>query len=111
MNSPAAGIICEIFNNPLFKGCSLNGISENYSKVVLVDKNIPKIFEADETMPAVVLVKRIICGEEYVHAEPLELNKAKKWCMAGGSFIHTSDGRYRDAVGHSYPISLHDRIE
>jgi hypothetical protein len=34
-----------------------------------------------------------------------------KWFMASGAHLHTSDSRWRELVGHSLPIPLHDRTE
>jgi hypothetical protein len=31
--------------------------------------------------------------------------------MASGAYLHTSDSRWRDLIGHSLPIPLHDRTE
>jgi hypothetical protein len=32
-----------------------------------------------------------------------------KWFMASGAHLHTGDGRWRELIGHSLPIPLHDR--
>jgi hypothetical protein len=34
-----------------------------------------------------------------------------KWFMASGAHLHTGDGRWRELIGHSLPIPLHDRTE
>lgn len=34
-----------------------------------------------------------------------------KWFMASGAHLHTSDPRWRELIGHSLPIPLHDRTE
>jgi hypothetical protein len=31
--------------------------------------------------------------------------------MASGAHLHTSDSRWRELIGHSLPIPLHDRTE
>ncbi|MCO1575552.1 hypothetical protein M8C13_07245 [Crossiella sp. SN42] len=33
------------------------------------------------------------------------------WFMASGAHLHTSDSRWRELIGHSLPIPLHDRTE
>ena len=33
------------------------------------------------------------------------------WFMASGAHIHTGDSRWRELIGHSLPIPLHDRTE
>lgn len=105
----ATGLRCDIFRWSLGE-CSAGGISSRVKTVTLMDAaNGP--FEPSADAPAVKLVKRNIGGEIYVHAEPVEPCPAGACRMAGGTFIHTCDSRYREAVGHSYPISLHDREE
>ena len=61
--------------------------------------------------PFLRVVKRTFGREVYVHAEPLEKRPGMIGPMHGGNFVHTSDSRYCDLVGHSYPISVHDRFE
>jgi hypothetical protein len=48
------------------------GISERCTEVTLVGPGVPEIFEANESRPAVKLVRRTIGMKEYVHAEPVE---------------------------------------
>lgn len=61
--------------------------------------------------PFLRVVKRTFGREVYVHAEPIEARHGLIGPMHGGNFVHTSDSRWRDLVGHSYPISVHDRFE
>ena len=68
-------------------------------------------FTPSDDAPAVRLVRRRIGGEEYIHAEPVDPCPSGACRMAGGTFIYSCDSRYREAVGHSYPVSLHDRHE
>ena len=85
--------------------CSNGGISEKCKSVILVGEGT-EVFEASAEQPAVKLVRRILCGKEYIHAEPVEAPEGIGW-MFGGTFIHTSDSRFP----HKYPIALHDRQE
>jgi hypothetical protein len=97
--------------------CSAGGISSRCESVTLVGDGIDEIFDADAEAPAVVLRKRVIGGEVVVNAEPLKPRPAGNvGYMAGGTFIHTSDSRFGEALrklGHSgyCAISLHDRSE
>lgn len=43
----------------------------------------------------------------YLYAVPAGLMRAKRWTIAGGNFVHTSDGRFPNR----YPIPVHDRVE
>ena len=108
------GIRVDIFR-PAFGDCSNGGISSKVKTVTLVDADGP--FQPDAAAPAVMLIVRNLFGERYVHAVPVELHRSGKWAMFGGTFIHSSDGRFGEAVSkltghrHTYPIALHDRTE
>jgi len=77
--------------------------------VTIIDKEVPEIFEADESKPAVRLVRRKFnFGDkeyEYIHAVPYDQPDGR--AMFGGTFIFTSDSRFPS----KYPIPLHDRFE
>ena len=103
------GLHCNIYNSDL-GNCSAGGISSRVKCVTLMDAdNGPS--EPTAEFPAVKLVRRRISGEDYIHAEPVEPCPSGACRMAGGTFIYSCDSRYREAVGHSYPVSLHDRHE
>ncbi len=102
------GLICEIYKY-YGSDSSNNGISAKAESVTLVGEGIPEIFEPNDYRPAVKLVKRIIRGKEYVHAEPVEWESEGDDIrgMFGGTFIYTSDSRFPA----THPIPLHDRRE
>jgi hypothetical protein len=81
---------------------ALSPIKES-KQVTIIDKDLPEIFEASQDSPPVRIVKRLINGETYIHAEPYERGNY----AAGGRFIYTSDSRLREIS--KYPIPLHDR--
>lgn len=60
---------------------------------------------ADHT--PIVFKKKYVFGEPYIYAEPAQPGNY----MFGGTYIKTSDSRFREATGISYPIPLHDRQE
>jgi hypothetical protein len=103
------GLVCSVFKNPLYKGCSNGGISSRVDQVVLIGPGVPEIFEPTDDCPAVKLVRRDIGSKEYLHAESIEEWERENLIgpMAGGSYIYTSDSRFPNP----YPISLHDRYE
>jgi hypothetical protein len=84
--------------------CTLNKFN-NVNRVTIVDPEIDEVSTASETAPAVRIVRRIINGSPYIHAEPME----KGFYMFGGSYISSSDGRVNAL--NQYPIPLHDRQE
>lgn len=94
------GLILEIFRGSY--NCQINKMN-GIKSVVLVDEKMPKIFEADDEMPAVKIVTRHLFGQDYTHAEPIEPGSY----AFGGSFIYTSDSRLKEIA--TYPIPLHDR--
>ena len=128
-SKPLKGLMVSVYTNATYKGCSNGGISERCKNVVVVGEGIDEVFTADESMPAVKLVKRVICGEVVVHAEPIaalnidpvasrELKRPVANCgfMAGGAYIASCDSRFGAALrklGYSSycAISLHDRQE
>jgi hypothetical protein len=73
--------------------------------VIIVDKEVPKIFDADESTPAVKLVRRKLPWGDYIHAIPYDQPEGRG--MFGGTFIYSSDSRFPS----KYPIPLHDRVE
>ena len=66
-------------------------------------------FEPDDLRQCVGIEFRDCCGETYVDAKPLYF--PRRWYMAGGNFLYTSDSRYKEITGISYPVSIHDRYE
>ena len=69
------------------------------------------VFEPDDDAPAVVIVKRNVCGTEYLTAYPADKdgNPDSDGRMASGSYIWTCDSRFGQFA--KYPVPLHDRKE
>ena len=89
--------------------CSIGGLSSTVTSVDLFATfaDIPEGFPLDK---ALVVVKRKVFGEVYVHAQPAD-RMAPGSYMSGGNFIYTTDSRWRDITGVAYPIAVHDRRE
>lgn len=107
------------------QSCSLNGLSERFNDVVIVNADGP--FDPTPTMPAVMLI-RGPGGNGHVIAVPAMLaarnDKAAQWVemtdmgsrMNGGTFIHSSDSRFHELVAklggqRGTAVSFHDRFE
>jgi len=60
--------------------------------------------------PHLKLIKRDIFGKTVLSAEPINYGHEGKSKMFGGSFIWSTDSRFRNHVSES-PIALHDRVE
>lgn len=107
------GLTVYVYKNPLFKNCSLNGISSRYDSLILIGEGVegPNTVDLDNPPENVVkLVKRrIYAGIEYLHVEPLDGIHAggKKFYSDGGAFCYSSDSRF---PSHQ-PLSIHDRCE
>lgn len=90
------------------------GLSARVKFVTLVEfdgKPLPKnaqVFPPSADAPAVRINRRQIYGE-YLTAYPMNTDGA--WFMASGAYLTTSDARYREITGMSYPVPLHDRTE
>ena len=92
--------------------CTINGISSKEDTLYLWDGEgeYPDLDHVRRPR-LLTLVRRMIAGREYLHAEPMEAPPPGRtpW-MAGGNYIHTSDSRFANLVCQ-YPIAVHDRAE
>jgi hypothetical protein len=82
-------------------------------EVTVIGEGIDPVFEATEERPAVRLVRNEhLHRETVVHAEPItRAGEPAPWFMFGGTFIFSSDARFRRAAGHYGAVPLHDRRE
>jgi len=93
--------------------CTLNGVTSpaNAPRGTAILMGVPDGNYTEDDLPAgvpvLVIERRKIGGKEYITAKP---RGEKRWCMAGGNFVYSCDGRFREHVCE-YPISVHDRIE
>lgn len=112
MNNTPTGLLVNIYTNPDFHGCANGGVSTTHTTALLLDEKHPHLgpFGVKSDRPTLRVVRRIIAGKEYVHAEPVPSGDARPWFMAGGAFVYSCDSRFRELV-NAYPISLHDRVE
>ena len=92
------------------------GISSKVNNATLIsspDFPMPDTapFEPSDDAPAVVIVRRNVCGREYLTAYPSDEdgNPDSDGRMASGCYIWTCDGRFREIS--PYPVPLHDRKE
>ena len=98
-----------VYRNNLYRGCSNNGVSENFNELLLIcEDGNTTIDETNKPENLVVLVTRKIGGREYKHIEPYQDTKTI-WYMAGGAIGYSCDSRFR-AISE-YPLQIHDRME
>ena len=91
-----------------FGDCTNGGISA-YARELYILSKTKGPFEPEDIRECVKLEFREIAGERYVNAKPVYF--PGRWYMAGGNFLYSSDSRYKELTGISYPISVHDRYE
>lgn len=107
------GITALIYRDALGTDFSNRGISTRVMEVTVIGPDIDPIFEPTQERPAVRLVKsESFNNEPVVHAEPVTpAGEPAPWYMFGGTFIFSSDSRFRNAAGHYAAVPLHDRRE
>jgi hypothetical protein len=107
------GITALIYRDALGTDFSNRGISARVMEVTVIGEGIDPVFEATEERPAVRLVRNeYFHRETVVHAEPITgADEPGPWFMFGGTFIFSSDARFRRAARHYGAVPLHDRRE
>ncbi|MET3176820.1 UNVERIFIED_ORG: hypothetical protein ABIB52_004698 [Arthrobacter sp. UYCu721] len=112
-DTTAKGIIALIYRDSLGIDFSNRGISAQVTEVTVIGPGLDRIFPASEERPAVQLVTReSFHGGTTIHAVPVTAEgEPAPWYMFGGTFIFSSDSRFRRAAGHYGAVPLHDRQE
>lgn len=101
-----SALIVNVLRNERMGDCSRHGITEDRDTLYLIGTgmNIPT-----DIRTCVELEAMEVSGKECLSAKPLY--HRRRWYSFGGTFIHTSDTRYEEFTGLSYPIPVHDRYE
>ena len=107
------GITALIYRDALGTDFSNRGISARVMEVTVIGEGIDPVFEATEQRPAVRLVKNEhFHRESVIHAEPVTPEgEPASWYMFGGTFIFSSDARFRESIDFYGAVPLHDRRE
>jgi hypothetical protein len=107
------GITALIYRDALGTDFSNRGISSRVMEVTVIGEGIDPVFEATRERPAVrIVTNERFHGETVIHAEPVvPAGEPAPWYMFGGTFIFSSDSRFRRAAGHYGAVPLHDRRE
>ena len=89
--------------------CSNGGLSSKVNEVYIPCAS--GFLNVEEDDPKLVrIVTKDLGFSKHTHAEPVaEKPKGTVGYMFGGTFIYSSDSRFRDIA--QYPIPLHDRVE
>lgn len=88
--------------------CTNGGISESRRELYILSTTKGP-FEPQDIRECVYIEWREIAGKEYINCKPAYF--PKRWYMAGGNFLYSSDSRFREITKSEYPISIHDRYE
>ena len=112
-----------VYRNQTLGDCTCNGVTKRHDRLYLyVDCDVREArnHAANHQRPldeCLYLVRRQLFGNKADYCVPLSQMKDngqvnnQMWVMAGGNFVYTSDGRYREYTGYTTPLSVHDRIE
>lgn len=105
----AAGLTAYVYRWGL-GDCTMSGISEHAESLIILSKKCP-VFVPKDIRECVVVQKMEYAGsrEPYIKAVPVQY--PKRWYMAGGNFLHSSDSRFGEITGTGRPIPIHDRYE
>lgn len=110
--APLKGITALIYRDALGIDFSNRGISATITEVTVVGPGIDPIFEPTNERPAVRIVRRENASGGIYHAEPLPTEDTPSpWYMFGGTFIFSSDSRFRESIDFYGAVPLHDRRE
>jgi len=100
------GMIVEVYKTGRLGDCTNGGISSKFDTLTLVGEGVPEIFEPSDNAPIVYLKDHM---GAYI-AVPQETFDGKQHSMFGGSFLWTSDSRFRQNISEA-PLRIHDRVE
>lgn len=100
---------CGIFQDKVIGNCSNDGISNRFNSVYVICPDGNHEIDLDNPPENLVIYEEKDFGFT-VHRRFKPYNTGGRWNMFGGTFVYTSDGRFRETFG-DYPIPLHDRYE
>ena len=103
-----------IYRSPTLGDCSNGGISSRFDRVLIPHPEGPVEIDEGKPLPKNLceVVRRTICGREYVHVQPHGTRASGRCAMNGGCFAYSCGGRFAEAVCNGgHPVALHDRFE
>lgn len=101
-------LTARVYRDNGFGDCTNGGISAQAQELyILAATKGP--FEPEDIRQCVYIEWREVCGEQYIDCKPAYFRK--RWYMAGGNFLYSSDSRFKEITKSKYPISIHDRYE
>jgi hypothetical protein len=110
--APLKGITALIYRDALGIDYSNRGISATVTEVTVIGPGIAPVFEPTDERPAVHIIRRENASGTIYLAEPLPTEEEPSpWYMFGGTFIFSSDSRFRESIDFYGAVPLHDRRE
>ncbi|MCI8978701.1 MAG: hypothetical protein HFI99_17115 [Lachnospiraceae bacterium] len=100
--------VANVYRNNSLGDCTNDGISSHAGQLYILSEQKGQ-FEPEDIRQCVYIEWRDVCGEQYIDCKPIYFKK--RWYMAGGNFLYTSDRRFREITKSKYPIPIHDRYE
>lgn len=97
--------------------CTAGGISSRANKVFLFKEDLEKeeilryMREIEKQPESLAFIVDTLKYGIHTYTRAIQIIHCSDIVMAGGNFAYSSDSRYKDITGISYPISLHDRVE
>lgn len=88
--------------------CTNGGISASGDTLYILSEK-KGVYEPKDIRECVCVERHEVIGEPYISCRPAYCSR--RWYMAGGNFLYTSDNRFREITGSRYPIPIHDRYE
>lgn len=105
---PRRGLIAYVYKNGSVD-FSNGGVSSRCHQVLVTGPNVPEIFVETPACPAVVIDTITFDGETTYHFKPAE--PVGRHYMDGGTFIYSSDSRFRELFPYYGAVPFHDRTE
>lgn len=103
-----SGFTAGVYRDSRLGDCTNDGISAHANQLyILADQKGP--FEPEDIRQCVYIEWRDVCNRQYIDCKPVYFRK--RWYMAGGNFLYTSDSRFKEITKSDYPIPIHDRYE
>lgn len=102
------GYRVRIFSSDL--GSNSNLLDGKTSAILVTDGKTGDSSTVMSNEPHLRLIKRQLFGKTILSAEPVNYGHQGKHKMFGGTFVWSSDSRFRENISEA-PIQLHDRVE
>jgi hypothetical protein len=102
------GYRVRIFSSDL--GSNSNLLDGKTSAILVTDGKTGDSSTVMSNEPHLRLIKRQLFGKTFLSAEPVNYGHQGKHKMFGGTFVWSSDSRFRENISEA-PIQLHDRVE